>query len=459
MSDYTISKIKLTTQNNEWKTVVRRHYNKSTIITNTILPMNPETSTSPEFFDGETLDPTNNDSSLFQKIEKTVNGNYVAVMWNGEPIFFDKEGNFYSGSMEDIGAASGKLRSDSAVYAKIAAQLQKREEIKANFVPVEKIGTFEVLFERSTLNLVLDVNGSIIPIDKSSYEKIKTQYTELKKLQVKFSKPTGMSYKLGDRVLLWWPTGTGKTFDYISASEDLISSKKIDASEIVTITDGFEDIDFLAYIVPTEDGGIRYEEKAIVSLLRDASKGKRVAILLDELNRGSKSFLNLILKLLDAVDGKTYTLNNFIKDEQIIIPIENVMFFATMNLGGKYVGTNALDEALLDRFNKVIYKTYNLENEKKIITTAFGTYSSAVLQIVDHVRKLHSSGEIRAPISTRGVKMWAEEFYNSWKSQGDIHATFESVLLYRLVNVDDYGNPNTDEMSLILKKFKDLKII
>lgn len=105
--------------------------------------------------------------------------------------------------MEDFGAASGKLRSDSAVYAKIAEQLQKREEIKANFVHVEKIGTFEVLFERSTLNLVLDVNGSIIPIDKSSYEKIKTQYTELKKLQVKFSKPTGMSYKLGDRVLLW----------------------------------------------------------------------------------------------------------------------------------------------------------------------------------------------------------------------------------------------------------------
>ena len=399
------------------------------------------------------------ESSLFSKIEKTVNGNHIAVMSNGQPIFFDKEWNLYSWSMEDIGAASGKVRSDSSVYKKISETLQKREEMKANFVPVEKIGTFEVLFERSTLNLVLDVNGSIIPIDKSSYEKIKTQYTELKKLQVKFSKPTWMSYKLGDRVLLWWPTGTGKTFDYLSAAEDLISSKKIDASEIVTITDGFEDIDFLAYIVPTEDGGIRYEEKAIVSLLRDASKWKKVAILLDELNRGSKSFLNIILKLLDAVDGKTYTLNNFIKDEQIIIPIENVMFFATMNLGGKYVGTNALDEALLDRFNKVVYKTYNLDNEKKIITAAFGWYAPSILQIVDHVRNLHWSGEIRAPISTRGVKMWAEEFYNSGKTQGDIHATFETTLLYRLVNVDDYGNPNTDEMSLILKKFKDLKII
>lgn len=402
---------------------------------------------------------TTSESSVFQKIEKTVNGNHIAVLPSWEPVYFDSKWSVFSGKLEDIWASSGKLRSDSAMYKKIAETLKLRQKIKESYLSVEKIWTFEILFDRTTMDIVIDINGEIQKIDKDTLWKIKTQYGELKKLQVKFSKPTGLTYKLGDRVLLWWPTGTGKTFDYLTAAEDMKTAGKIDASEIVTITDWFEDIDFLAYIVPTEDGGIKYQEKAIVSLLRDASKGKKVAILLDELNRWSKSFLNLILKLLDAVDGKTYVLNNFIKDEQIIIPIENVMFFATMNLWGKYVGTNALDEALLDRFNKVVYKTYNLENEARIIETAFGGYAPQVKSIVQHVRWLHGSWEIRAPISTRWVKMWAEEFYNSSLSTADIHWTFESVLLYRLVNVDDYGNPNTDEMSLILKKFKDLKLL
>ena len=421
--------------------------------------MNPETTIESEATQAESTLGVASESSLFQKIEKTVNWNHVVYLLSWEPVFFDSKGDTYSGSLEDVWQPSWKLRSDSAMYKKIAEIIAMRQKIKDTFVPVEKIWTFEILFDKKTMDIVIDINWEIQQINKDTFGKIKTQYGELKKLQVKFSKPTWLSYKLGDRVLLWWPTGTGKTFDYLSAAEDMKTAWKIDASEIVTITDGFEDIDFLAYIVPTEDGGIKYQEKAIVNLLRDASKGKKVAILLDELNRGSKSFLNLIIKLLDAVDGKTYVLNNFIKDEQIVIPIENVMFFATMNLWGKYVGTNALDEALLDRFNKVVYKTYNLENEDAIIKAAFAGYTAQVKQIVNHVRQLHGSWEIRAPISTRWVKMWAEEFYNSWRSISDVHGTFESVLLYRLVNVDDYGNPNTDEMSLILKKFKDLKLL
>ena len=59
---------------------------------------------------------------------------------------------------------------------------------------------------------------------------------------------------------------------------------KIDAYDITTITEGFEDIDFLAHIVPTAKG-ITYVENKIVTLLREAANGKKVAILLDELNR------------------------------------------------------------------------------------------------------------------------------------------------------------------------------
>jgi hypothetical protein len=218
-----------------------------------------------------------------------------------------------------------------------------------------------------------------------------------------------------------------------------------------------EDMDFLAHILPTWKG-IEYKENKVVTLLREASNGKKVAILLDELNRGSKSFLNLILKLLDPVDGKTYTLNNFIKNESIVIPIENVLFFAAMNLGGKYTGTNALDEALLDRFNVVQYKGYNLWIEKDI-SKSFAPFASQAIDLTKQIRQLHKDGEIRVPISTRWVKMWAESFLTTWKTKEELFETFKNTILYRLISVDDSGNPNTEEIAIIMKKFKDLGII
>ena len=69
---------------------------------------------------------------------------------------------------------------------------------------------------------------------------------------------------------------------------------------MVTVSDGFEDIDFLTNIVTT-DKGIEYKEKQIVHMFRDAAAGNKTAILIDELNRGSKSFMNLVLKMLDPV--------------------------------------------------------------------------------------------------------------------------------------------------------------
>ncbi len=55
--------------------------------------------------------------------------------------------------------------------------------------------------------------------------------------------------------------------------------------------------------------------------------------------------------------------------------------------------------------------------------------------------------------------MWAESFLNSTKSKADVLTSFQYVLINRLISVDDFGNPNQEEIAIIMKKFKDLGLM
>lgn len=160
--------------------------------------------------------------------------------------------------------------------------------------------------------------------------------------------------------------------------------------------------------------------------------------------------------MLDAVDGRMYNFNNFVNDEIIKVPIENVLFYATMNLGSKYVGVNALDEALLDRFNVVNFKGYDEKVEKEIMDKGFKTQAKEVSSLVNYIRTLFKDGAIRSPISTRGIKIWAEAFLNSDGTSESLIDTFNNTLLYRIVSVDDVGNPNEEEVTIVKKKLETL---
>ena len=317
---------------------------------------------------------------------------------------------------------------------------------------IDKVGRFDILLNKTDFSLNIDFQDEIVPITNEVIAKLKNQDREVQKLKIDVAQQA-QGYKMGDRVMLYGPTGTGKTYDFLSSVSAMKEAGLVDDMEKITVTDWFDDLDFLAHIIPTPQG-IRYQENRIVELFREASQGKKIAILIDELNRGNKSFLNFMLSLLDPVNGNTYTFNNFINDEIIEVPMENVFFMATMNLGGKYTGTNSLDEALFDRFNIVQYKGYNADVESKMLDV-FGTHKDGVKSIIDTIRLLAQGGEIRAPISTRGIKIWAEMFINTTQTPQDIYNTFSYCLLNRLTSVDDYGNPNQDEIVTILSKFKE----
>ena len=111
--------------------------------------------------------------------------------------------------------------------------------------------------------------------------------------------------------------------------------------------------------------------------------------------------MNFILTMLDGVEDDNYVINNHVKDEKIVIPCENLLVFATMNIGSRYTGTSALDEALMDRFSHVRYVDYNLANEAVIIEKAFAPFSKDVTEIVAKIREMSAKNDTRMSISTR----------------------------------------------------------
>lgn len=361
------------------------------------------------------------------------------------------------GTLSTIKYVSGEfdnvrnLRSDAKVVGKIEEQFDEYGNFKGvvyddpidltpqppKRVVLDKIGTFELVLDNET----------------STYSIVGKGWEVKKEME---GKP---KYPVGSRVLLFGPTGTGKTHRFHATANKLKDEGKIDIIEKLTVTEGFEDTDFLAYIVPTEGGGIHYQERSIINSIRQASKGKKVALCIDELNRGSRSFMNFMLTFLDSVDEGNYVLNNTIADEKIVVPQDNLLIFATINLWGKYTWTNSMDEALKDRFQFVEFVTYNFEAEGAMINEAFWEFSGDVKKVIGLIRGLASSGEITSSISTRWVKNWSLHFMNSMREKEDVFKTFQDVLMYRLASVDGMGVPNESEILPISGKFRDCGLI
>jgi len=288
---------------------------------------------------------------------------------------------------------------------------------------------------------------------RDSIDKIKEALKKTRKLKtIAASTPIPVDqYCMWDTVLVYWPTGTGKTHSILQ----WIKEKGINHS-MITVSDGFEDIDLLTYIMPSPKG-IVYKEKDIVATFRKAAEWEKVAVLIDEVNRWSKSFMNMLLKMLDPVTWK-YEINNFVKDEIIKIDKDNIIFFCTANLWGWYSGTNEIDEALFDRFNKIQYMDYNRAFEQELLKN-FWQFADHTKKIVEYIRDLYKDNSLKRPISSRTIKSWAENFINSAMDDKSLVATFNQSVMYRLVGIDSYWNPNEQDIGVITSKFIELWII
>jgi nitric oxide reductase NorQ protein len=152
---------------------------------------------------------------------------------------------------------------------------------------------------------------------------------------------------------------------------------------------------------------------------------------LEEINRPENpKALNMLFSVL-AEDRKVWM------DELGLVKVsDNVVFFATLNEGEEFVGTEMLDAALRDRFYVTMLDYLPPEVETNVLHLKTGISESDALTIVNIANKLRNNTQEPIVVSTRHTLMIAEmvavgastreAFINSLQLSRDI---IESVLL------------------------------
>ncbi|MHB8422603.1 MAG: AAA family ATPase [Leptospirales bacterium] len=282
-------------------------------------------------------------------------------------------------------------------------------------------------------------------------------------------------FREGFSVLLYGPTGSGKTFGVIFEHLRVLEKKgERDGVVLIPCTDGMEDYDLLSKPIPIgprekvrllQDLGKEFpslDQSSISRILGDwtrvegplksgfrrASQGERLAIVFDELNRASRSARNLILKAMDPVLGH-YELHDFTSGEILRASLSSIQFCATCNLGASYNQTHDLDESLLDRFQSVLFVDYNPVLEYRILgEEGLSAHQSAQLvQVAVSLRDAYKMGHLAAPLSTRHLKNWARAIVRG----GDPIATARSLWVDRLIVHDRHGYPDDEQIRAIME--------
>lgn len=153
-----------------------------------------------------------------------------------------------------------------------------------------------------------------------------------------------------------------------------------------------------------EDGNVKVVEGPVLIAMRTGS-----TLLLDEIDAGSA---NTLLCLQPILEGKPYyfKLNN-----ETIIPAPGFNIFATANTKGKgsddgrYIGTNVLNEAFLERFAVTFEQEYpSATVELKIVKNLMETYNcvddeyaETLIKWADAIRRTFEDGGVDETITTR----------------------------------------------------------
>jgi cobaltochelatase CobS len=146
-----------------------------------------------------------------------------------------------------------------------------------------------------------------------------------------------------------------------------------------------------------------------------------VALTFDEYDAGRPDVMFVIQRVLEAQGALT-----LLDQNKVIVPNKFFRLFATTNtvgLGdtsGLYHGTQAINQAQMDRWNIVVALNYlEPEVEQKIVKTKSPTTDDATIanmvKVADLTRQGFMNGDISTVMSPRTVMTWAQnaEIFNS----------------------------------------------
>ena len=153
-----------------------------------------------------------------------------------------------------------------------------------------------------------------------------------------------------------------------------------------------------------QDGNVEVVEGPVLIAMRTGC-----TLLLDEIDAGSA---NTLLCLQPILEGKPYY---FKLKNEIIIPKKGFNVIATANTKGKgsddgrYIGTNVLNEAFLERFAVTFNQEYPTANtEVKIVKNLMSEYdcvdeefADTLVKWADAIRKTFDDGGVDETITTR----------------------------------------------------------
>lgn len=152
------------------------------------------------------------------------------------------------------------------------------------------------------------------------------------------------------------------------------------------------------------DGDVEIVEGPVLIAMRTGS-----TLLLDEIDAGGA---NTLLCLQPILEGKPFY---FKLKNEIVVPAPGFNVFATANTKGKgsddgrYIGTNILNEAFLERFAVTFNQNYpSASVEKKIVLNLMESYGCAdeeyaetLVKWADAIRRTFEDGGIDELITTR----------------------------------------------------------